>query len=76
MTPKLANEAFSAKSTQIIRLERHKEPGLQHRKMDLQTRYVAASVITDKQTDTQNDYRNRTAHAPRVNYPRLDDFIA
>ena len=26
MTPKLANEAFSAKSTQIIRLERHKEP--------------------------------------------------
>jgi hypothetical protein len=26
MTPKLANEAFSAKSTQYIRLERRKEP--------------------------------------------------
>ena len=26
MTPKLVNEAFSAKSTQIMRLERHKEP--------------------------------------------------
>ena len=35
--------------------------------MDSQTRYVAASVVTDRQTDTQNDYRNPTAHAPRVN---------
>ena len=26
MTPKLVNEAFSEKSTQIMRLERHKEP--------------------------------------------------
>ena len=26
MTPKLANKVFSAKSTQIMRLERHKEP--------------------------------------------------
>ena len=26
MTPKLANKAFSVKSTQIMHLERHKEP--------------------------------------------------
>ena len=26
MTPKLANKAISEKSTQIVRLERHKEP--------------------------------------------------
>ena len=34
-------------------------------------RYVAASVVTDRQTDTQNDYRNPTAHAPRVNNDAL-----
>ena len=70
MTPKLANKAFSAKSTQIIRLECHKEP-CNTEKMDSQTRYVAASVITDRQTDTQNDYRNPTAHAPRVNHKNV-----
>ena len=36
-------------------------------------RYIAASSITDRQTDrrsdrhTQNDYRNPPVHAPRVN---------
>ena len=40
---------------------------LKHRKLDSQTRYVAASVVTDRQNDTQNDYSNTAAHAPRVN---------
>jgi hypothetical protein len=54
-----------------MRLERHKEPYIQHRKLDSQTRYVAAREVTDtqtdRQTDTQNDYRNPATHAPRVN---------
>ena len=39
----------------------------QHRTLNLQTRYLAVSLITDRQTDTQNDYRNPAAHALRVN---------
>ena len=43
--------------------------------LDIQMRYVVASVVTDRYTDrhthththTQNDYRNPMAHAPRVN---------
>ena len=62
MTPKLVNEAFSAKSTRIMRLERHKEP-YNTKNWTRKTRYVAASVVTDR----QNDYCNPTAHAPRVN---------
>ena len=29
---------------------------------------TAASLVTDRQTDAQNDYRNPAVHAPRVNY--------
>ena len=50
MMPKLVNKAFSEKSTQIMCLERHKEP-YNTAKLDSQTRYVAASVVTDKQTN-------------------------
>ena len=39
---------------------------LQHRKLDLQTRYVAASVITDRQTHKPT--KVTLAHVPRVNY--------
>jgi hypothetical protein len=56
MTPKLANKAFLAKSTQYMRLERHEEP-CNIGSMDSQTMYVAAREITD----TQNDYRNPRA---------------
>ena len=35
--------------------------------LDLQMRYIVASALTDRQTDTQNDYCNPTVHAPRVN---------
>jgi hypothetical protein len=58
MTPKLANKAFLAKSTQYMRLERHKEP-YNIGSMDSQTTYmyVAAREIAD----TQNDYRNPRA---------------
>jgi hypothetical protein len=59
MTPKLASKAFSAKSTQYIRLECHKG----RHNLDTQTGYVAARVVID----TQNDYRNPAVHAPRVN---------
>ena len=36
--------------------------------LDIQTRYVVASAVTDRQTDTrtQNDYRNPTARRPRA----------
>ena len=54
MTPKLANKVFSEKSTQFMPLECHKEPYNIHT-LDSQTRYVAASLVTDRQT--QKDYR-------------------
>ena len=58
---KTGNKAFSEKFTKITPLERHKQP------LDLQARYVAVRVVTDRQTDTQNDCHNPVAHAPRVN---------
>ena len=59
MTPKLANKAFSAKSTLIMHLERHKEP---------YNTVWCSSQRGNRQTDTQNDYSNpAAAHAPRIN---------
>jgi hypothetical protein len=49
MTLKLANEVFSAKSTQYVRLECHKEPydtALWTRKRG--TLYVAVRVVIDR----------------------------
>ena len=67
MTPKLANKALSEKSTQIMGLERHKEPYNTANWTRKRGMYIAASVITDRQidrqTDTQNDYRNPRACA-------------
>ena len=50
---------------QYIGLKRHNEP---YNTLDLQMKYVEASVVTDRHTDT---YTHRTttvtlAHAPRV----------
>ena len=56
-------------SLQYIRLECHKEP-YKTIILDLQTRYVAVSVVTDTQihTDTHTDRMTTITltHAPRV----------
>ena len=57
--PYLPNKAFLAKSTQYKSLKAYKEPY----DASLWTYKRAASVVTD----TQNDYHNPMAHAPRVN---------
>ena len=52
MMPKQANKVFSAESTQYMHLESYNTAVL-----DLQTKYVAASLVTD----TQNNYHNPRA---------------
>ena len=66
MTQELLNEAFSAKVTQQKPSKHHKESyGTPFQcKNEVGSRFV----ITDTQTDGQNEYRNPTAHAPRVKY--------
>ena len=51
--PKLANKAFSAKFTQIMHFERHKEPYNTESWTYNIMRYVAASVATDRHTHTE-----------------------
>ena len=63
--PKLVNKAFSAKSTQIMHLECHKESyntALWIRKRGI---YTAPSMVTDRQTHRMTIVT--LAHAPRVN---------
>ena len=66
MSPELENKAFSAKSTQYMALKRHKES--YNTELETHKRSMYQLQLTDRQTDTQNDYRNPMAHAPRVNY--------
>ena len=60
MTPKLENKVFSVKSTQIMHIRNLITPHFGPQMM-----YVAASVVTDRQTGThtQNDYHNPRACA-------------
>ena len=65
-----ANEAKTGEQSVFGEIHTNHELGmpqgtLQHRKLDSQTRYVAASAVTDRQTDKPTTVT--LAHAPRVN---------
>ena len=76
ISPELENKAFSAKSTQYMALKRHKES--YNTSLRLANEVYSSYRVnrqTDGQTDTQNDYRNPTAHAPRVNKPHSTEDL-
>jgi len=74
ITPQLLNEEFFSKATRLKSWKCYKKT-LWNFTGDVSTGYVAARVVTDRQTDThthththtQNDYCNPMVHAPRVN---------
>ena len=65
MTSELLIKAFSMKATQQNLENTVKNP--MNLVFDVQMRYAADFMVTDRQIDRQNDYRNPAAHAPRVN---------
>ena len=58
MMPKLLNEAFSAKAMRQKPWKHHKEPYDSLIVFDVWMTYVADFVLTDRQVDTLNTYRN------------------
>ena len=67
-----ANDAKTGEQSVFGEIHTNHELGtpkgtLQHRKLDSQTRYVAVSVVTDRQTDKPTTVT--LAHVPRVKNP-------
>ena len=68
MMPKLANEVFSVKSTQIVHLERHITLNLITLQIGLANEvYIAASI-----TQTDRATAVTLVHAPRINYTQTN----